>query len=334
MERLELGLTPVALDAHFVLAGWTSRTLAILEEIMVSQARVERFLRKRGVRRLRVALLAERVDARLREEIKLQLGKNWSARQIILRSGSPLRLDDLERVDFAHAGSILIPAADTTASSNLDADSRTVKTLMTMAAELEEAPPEELPLVVVEIQDTQHVDMLHALYQGPMEIIAGDEVINRLTVQSVRHPGLSHVYAEFLSDTSGSQIYVREASQLTGASIPGVGLRLSQRHTSRPGATPGRRLTRRCSIRPMICNWNAGDHVVVLASSYEDAAPPATVSPVAELPERAAPRAEMPAKRRVLVLGWNHRVPALVGEFASHPSEQFAIDIVSQVSAY
>ena len=136
MERLELGLTPVALNAHFVLAGWTSCTLAILEEIMVSQARVERFLRKRGVRRLRVALLAERADASLREEIKLQLGKNWSARQIILRSGSPLRLDDLERVDFKHAGAILIPAADTTASSNLDADSRTVKTLMTMAAEL------------------------------------------------------------------------------------------------------------------------------------------------------------------------------------------------------
>jgi len=332
MERLELGLTPVALNAHFVLAGWTSRTLAILEEIMVSQARVERFLRKRGVRRLRVALLAERADARLREEIKLQLGKNWSARQIILRSGSPLRLDDLERVDFKHAGAILIPAADTTASSNLDADSRTVKTLMTMAAELEEAPPEELPLVVVEIQDTQHIDTLRALYQGPMEIIAGDEVINRLMVRSVRRPGLSHVYGEFLSDTSGSQIYVREESQLTGASIQELAYAFPN------GILLGLVRPRDGGFQALLNPPNdlrlkSGDHIAVLAPSYEDAAPPATVSPVAELPERAAPKAEMPDKRRLLVLGWNRRVPALLGEFASYPKEKFAIDIVSQVSA-
>jgi hypothetical protein len=54
---------------------------------------------------------------------------------------------------------------------------------------------------------------------------------------------------------------------------------------------------------------------------------------VAELTERAAPKSEMPDKRRVLILGWNHRVPALLGEFGSYPKEQFAIDIVSQVSA-
>ena len=46
--RLELGLTPVALHAHVVLLGWTSRTPAILAEILASQERVERFLRRRG----------------------------------------------------------------------------------------------------------------------------------------------------------------------------------------------------------------------------------------------------------------------------------------------
>ena len=218
MDRLEQGLTPVALDAHFVLLGWTSRTLTILEEILVSRGRVERFLQQRGSRRLRVALLAERADASLGQHIERQLGTHWSARQIILRSGSPLRLDGLERVDFAHAGAILIPAADTI-ESTLDADTRTVKTLMTMGAALDEAPPEEPPLVVAELQDMRHAGTLRALYPGPMEIVAGDEVISRLLVQTVRHPVLSHVYGEFLSDVSGSQIYVREGPQLTGVSV-------------------------------------------------------------------------------------------------------------------
>ncbi len=172
--RLELGLTPVALDAHFVLLGWTSRTQTVLEEIMISQGRVERFLRRRGARRLHVALLAERADAVLLQRLRLQLGEHWNARQIILRSGSPLSLDDLARVDFTHAAAIVVPAADAIASSAMDADTRTVKTLMTLGAALEEEPPEEPPLIVAELQDLRHTATLRALYGGPMEIIAGD----------------------------------------------------------------------------------------------------------------------------------------------------------------
>jgi len=331
IERLELGLTPVTLDAHFVLAGWNSRTLTIVEELLVSQGRMERFLRQRGARRLRIALLAERVDASLRQEIKLQLGEHWNARQIILRSGSPLNLDDLERVDFAHAGAILIPAADTTASSTLDADTNTVKTLMTMGAALEQAPPEELPLVVAEIQDTRYIRTLRALYPGPMEIIAGDEVICRLMVQNVRHPGLSHVFGE-LADVGGSQIYVREESQLVGVPVQQLAYAFAE------GVLLG-------VVRPQEDGFQAllnppndlrletGDRIAVLAPSYKDAAPPESLGAEVELAERPAPEHAVRAQRRVLILGWNHRVPALLDEFASYPKEQFDIDIVSQVSA-
>ena len=332
MERLELGLTPVALEAHFVLVGWTSRTPTILEEILISQGRVERFLRRRGTRHLHIALLTERADASFRQQIKLQLGTHWSARQIILRSGSPLRLGDLERVDFAHAGAILIPAADTTASSSLDADTRTVKTLMTIGAALENEPPKEPPLVVVEIQDTRYVDTLRALYPGPMEIIAGDELISRLLVQNVRHPGLSHVYAEFLSERSGSQIHIREEPQLIGVSVQQLlyafpeGVLLG---VVRPQGDGFQALLN----PPNDLRLATGDRIAILAPNYEDAAPPETISTALELSEKPAPKSEVPARRRVLVLGWNHRVPALLREFASYPEEEFAIDIVSQVSA-
>ena len=331
MGRLELGLTPAALDAHFVLAGWTSRTLTIIEELLVSQGRVERFLRQRGARRLRIALLAERVDASLRQEIKRQLGEHWNARQIILRSGSPLNLDDLERVDFAHAGAILIPAADTTVSSTLDADTHTVKTLMTMGAALEDMPPEELPLVVAEIQDTRYIGTLRALYPGPMEIVAGDEVISRLMVQNVRHPGLSHVFGE-LADVSGSQIYVREESQLVGIPVQQLAYAFAEGvllGIVRPQGDGFQALLN----PPNDMRLETDDRIAVLAPSYKDAAPPESLGAEVELPERPAPEHAVRAQRRVLILGWNHRVPALLDEFASYPKEQFDIDIVSQVSA-
>jgi Trk K+ transport system NAD-binding subunit len=332
MDRLEQGLTPVALDAHFVLLGWTSRTLTILEEILVSQGRVQRFLQQRGSRRLRVALLTERADASLGQHIERQLGTHWSARQIILRSGSPLRLDGLERVDFAHAGAILIPAADTTASSTLDADTRTVKALMTMGAALAETPPEQPPLVVAELQEMRHAGTLRALYPGPMEIVAGDEVISRLIVQNVRHPGLSHVYAEFVSDVSRSQIYVREGPELAGISVRQLA------HAFSDGVLLGVVRNRGDNFEALLnppgdLRLEANDRIAVLAPSYADAALPETIGAAPELRERGAPASRARARRRVLVLGWNHRVPTLLEEFAAYPDEAFSIDIVSQVSA-
>ena len=124
-------------------------------------------------------------------ELRLQLGTYWSSRQIILRSGSPLSLDDLQRVDFLHAGVIMIPAADINGANTMDADSRTVKTLMTLGSALEKQSPDELPLVVVELQNPRHAETLRVLYSGPMDIITGDEIVARLMVQTVRHPGLS-----------------------------------------------------------------------------------------------------------------------------------------------
>lgn len=332
MERLELGLTPVALSAHIVLLGWNSRTPAMLEEIMASEARIERFLRERGARRLRVAILTERAGPALMAELRQHLRERRHARRIVLRSGSCLRLEGLERVDFAHAAAVLLPAADTVAGSAVDADARSVKTLMTMGAALAEDPPETPPLVVIEVHDTHHAAALPALYPGPLEVVAGDDILVQLMVQAIRQPGLSHVYQEFLSDISGSQIYVREQPHLVGASFGELAYAFPE------GVLLG-------IVRPdggdfaALLNPDAdlqlqpGDRVAVLAASYSDARPPAGVGPAPALTERPRPPARVQTRRRVLVLGWSQLVPALLEELASYPDEAFEIDIVSELAA-
>ena len=331
-ERLQLGLTPVVLNAHIVLLGWSSRTSAVLAEIMASQGRVERFLRERGVRRFHVALLAEPAAASLTQQLRLQLGEQWNPRQIIPRSGSPLILEELARVDFTHASVIVVPAADTSTGSALDADACTVKTLLTLGAALDESSLEELPLVVAELQDPRHTQTLRALYRGAMEIIAGDEVIARLMVQIVRHPGISHVHAEFLTDIGGSQIYVREEAHLVGASVQQLTHAFPKAvllGVVRPHGDSFKALLN----PPNDLRLEAGDRIAVLASSHKDAVPPDALENWDEISEKPAPVPRLPAHRRVLVLGWNHRVPALLAEFASYPDEEFSIDIVSEVPA-
>ena len=72
---------------------------------------------------------------------------------------------------------------------------------------------------------------------------------------------------------------------------------------------------------------------MVLASSHKDLAPTETLNDSVVITENPAPDYKPVARRRVLILGWNHRVPLLLSEFASYPGEEFAIDMVSQVSA-
>jgi hypothetical protein len=178
----------------------------------------------------------------------------------------------------------------------------------------------------------RHAGTLRALYPGPLEIIAGDEVISRLLIQNVRHPGLSHVYGEFLSDVGGSQIYVREEPQLAGVSVQQLAYAFPEGvllGVVRPDGDGFQALLN----PPEDLRLEANDRIAVLASSYRDAAPPETIGAAPDLPEKPAPECETLPRRRVLVLGWNHRVPTLLEEFAAYPGETFAIDIVSQVSA-
>ena len=332
MERLGQGTTPITLDQHVVVLGWTSRTATLLEEILVSEGRVERFLRRRGRRDLRLALLAEQASATLMQEVRVYLGEHWNAKQIILRSGSALRLDHLRRVDFAHAAAILIPAVDDIATGPVHADARTIKTLMTLGAALEDEPAEKSPIVVAEIQDTRQSARARSVFGGPLEIVSGDEVISRLMVQNVRHPGISSVYVNLLTDGGGgSQIYVREASRLAGTSVHQLASAFPQ------GVLLGVVRPQGDGFRAMLNPANSmrlqvGDRLAVLAPSYAEAAPPAQFGAEEGFGETPAPRRDARGQRRVLLLGWNHRVPVLLGEFASYGDERFAIDIVSQVS--
>jgi len=194
---------------------------------------------------------------------------------------------------------------------------------MTMGAALEKIPPEEPPLVVVELQDTRHASTLRALYPGPMEIIAGDEVISRLLAQNIRQPGLSHVYAEFASDVSCSQIYVCEEPQLTGVSV------LHLAYAFPAGVLLGVVRPQGDGFQALLnppdeLRLEAGDRIAVLAPSYADAVPPESIGAAPGLQERPVPARQAPGRRRVLVLGWNHRVPALLEEFAAYAGEAFA----------
>ena len=71
LRTLERGLTPIALRDHLLILGWTNRTAAIVAELLLSEERVRRLLR-REMRDLRVAVLVEEPPERFRSAVMLQ----------------------------------------------------------------------------------------------------------------------------------------------------------------------------------------------------------------------------------------------------------------------
>lgn len=359
LMELQRGLTPIAQSNHILVLGWTTRTATIVRELLVAEGRVRRFLEGHGTRRLRVVVLVEETTLELVQDLRDRMGEYWDPKEIILRSGSPMRVEHLRRVDYRHAAAIIVPSSDGTADSRVSRDARVIKVLLSAGCgggidAPGAAEAHDWPLVVAELTDADKMPVARRAYGGPIEIIAGDLVIAQLVAQNIRHPGLSNVYGELLSHDTGNEIYVREASgwadqpwASTADAFPSaipIGIVRQQGASFQPLLNP-----------PATLRLRPGDRLVLLARSFDDTEPaispsrtvasaseaapgmPGMLGLVLAMPSGDAPAADappalpLPTQRRVLVLGWSHKFPALLRELDSFGGERFSLDVLSRV---
>lgn len=350
MRRLESGITPVARDDHVVVLGWTNRTGAVVRELLLSKERVRRFLRRHGAEELHIVVLAEEVDEALLQDLRDRVDEAWDERRVTLRSGSALRVEHLERVDYLNAAAILVPADEFEPGGADTVDAHTIKTLLSLNAGSGPGAEGQLPYAVGEVFDASKVPVARRAYRGPLEVLASDAAMTRLLAQNVRHPGLSHVYNEVLSLGTGSEFYVRSAEGAAGRRVQ----ELAEEY--RGAVLAGLLRTEDGGLQPWLnpppdFEVSAGDRLVLLAPSYERAERVAAAGDGRELasserrssgdgapgapgegaagPDRSPPSGAPLSDRRVLLLGWSHKVPALLREFGSYADEAFTADVLS-----
>lgn len=329
MEELERGLTPVTLKNHFVVLGWTAQTPPLVAELFGSTGRMKRFLEKHDTQKLRLVVLAEEASAAQVHQLGNEPGVGRRAREVILRSGSAIQPDALHRVACLDAAAVIVPSQIHDAGSLVTSDVETVKALLSIAAQARHlnAP---LPFVVAEIQDMRKLSVIERAYPGAVEVVAGDVTISRLMVQNVLHPHLSEVYNELLTAGEGSEIFVRGGETAEGLS-------LGELAAQRPNAIV------LGLLQPTGGGWNVNllapsdtiirreDRVVLLASDYEHTGADPKAEPLPVIERRAAQvhATGGSGAHRVLVLGWNRRVPSLAEEFSSYKGRNFKLDMVS-----
>ena len=336
MTTLEQGLTPVTLRNHVVILGWTNRTLPLVQEILDTGGGIHRLLKAREAKRLRLVILADEVNSARVQELRDTPGIGRRGKDIILRSGTPLHPEALHRVASMQAAVVMIPGRAQGSTHLVTGDMETIKALLTLQAH-GQLSGQPLPYVVAEIEDVRKLNIMRRAYPGPMEIIASDAIVGRLMAQSIIHPGLPEFFAEVMSVHEGNELYVRSTDTCQGMTLAEVASGCPAAVLCgllRPeGDTWTSRLNADSSevVRP-------GDKLVMLARQYEDADPVRKV--VKGLP-RLERRASVPlpvaepvqAELRVLILGWNHRLPALIDELATYAPLRFRVQMLSTFDA-
>ncbi len=329
IRNFESGLTPIVRRNHILILGWTNRTPAIVEELTRSEERVRRFLQLRGARGLHVVILSEDVSLERTMELRSALGPLWEARKITFRSGIPLLIEHLERVDFQNASVIILPGADFAYGSANESDTRVVKTVLSIANRQRSNGNQSLPLLVTEIFDPNKVQMAQKSYRGVLEILASDMFITRCMAQNVRHPGLSHLFQQILSHGHGSSIYIRtfesfvdsRFGDLANACPRAVLLGVVRSHSEvfRSMLNPSGDLI-----------LESTDRFVFFAQTYENCEILKNLPPKQSQPQsQRVSHIQVTSNRRILILGWNHKVAPLIKEFSGYLHEQFEISILS-----
>ena len=329
IATLEKGLTPIGLRNHILILGWTNRTPIVIQELFRSEGRLERFLRRHDARKLRVVILAEQNIVELRQELKEFLGPEWDEDRIIFRLGTPLRLEHLHRVDFLNASAIILPASDFLVEGAEFADTRTLKTLLSISTHAHMEHGGMLPPMVAEIFDARKIPLVQEAYQGKIEIVASDGIVSLFIAQNIRHPRLSHIYTELLSHNQGNSIYIRDCPRfqdlrfedLTPAFPRAVllGVLRTDGGENRPILNP-----------PAGFRARADDRFVFVAKAYADTEPSEPPAPGDRGPLTHTPEKKL--SRHILLLGWNDRIPALLNEFGSYHGAHFMVDILSNYS--
>ncbi|MCX4246209.1 CASTOR/POLLUX-related putative ion channel [Paraliomyxa miuraensis] len=338
LRRLENGLTPIADRDHIVVLGWTTRTSTIVRELLLSSERAQHFLRSRKRRSLSVVVQAEEVDAELHQELRERVGVEvFRSGRLVLRSGTPLRPDHLQRVAARDAAALILPAPiyDT---PGVNPDTETIKTLLSLSCLDDDdetvgrkghgARP--LPLVVAELLDARRLVTARRAYPGPLEVVNSQSLVASLMCQTIRHPGLSHVFAGLLAYGEDSEIYVRDVP-------PSLhGLRFGDLGEAFPAAILlGVVRVDDGEPQPMLnpnddLRLKQGDRFVLVAEDHASTTPPVQHTPSRPDHGRGVPTPpELKRHRRVLILGWNETVPDLLAELERYGSERFEVTVGS-----
>ncbi|HEX5724698.1 MAG TPA: hypothetical protein VFX98_04485 [Longimicrobiaceae bacterium] len=292
LEDLRKGRSFVAETGHTVILGWSPQIFTVVSELVQANA---------NQRRACIAVLAEKDTAEMLDELQARVPDTGRTR-IVCRTGTPIDLADLDLVNPQGSRSIIVLAPE-----GEDPDAYVIKTILAITNGTgRRAEPYH---IVAVIRDRRNHEVARMVGGDEVQLVLAADLIARVTAQTCRQSGLSVAYTELL-DYGGDEIYFKDEPGLAGKSFAEALMAYED------SAVIGVRFRDgRIQLNPpMETRLEQGDRVIAISEDDDTirlsgmADPPVDASAI----RTAQPRPQAP--ERTLVLGWNERAAAIIGE--------------------
>jgi ion channel POLLUX/CASTOR len=308
LDQLRKGRSPVVEKDHTVILGWSDQVYTLVSELVEAN---------RSRRRATIVILAEQDKITMEDRLQHRIRDTRNTR-VVMRTGSPLDLTDLEMVNINASRSIIVLAPEGLGAE--DADAYVLKVLLA----INRGPAfKGLPHhVVAAVRDGRNRAVAR-LAGGDAVVIDGDDISARLIVQTARQSRLSVIYHDLL-DFGGDELYLIAEPRLVGQSF-GQSL-LAYRQSCPIGLLHANGSTK--LNPPMETVIGPNDKLVILAeddSAIKLANRQFEVDTAAMVHSVRGPQ----APERTLMLGWNGRAVRIIEQLDIYVTAGSAVDIVT-----
>lgn len=201
VESLRKGRSKVLESDHTLILGWNSRVFSLISELSIAN---------QSRKKASIVIMADRDKVEMEDEIREQVGKTGKTK-VVIRTGDPMQLSDLELVNHKEARSIIVLASDETDNPDL----ATIKTCLALVNNPKRKSGDYL--IVAEVKDEANLEAAKLVSDTEVKWILASDVMSRIMVQTARQSGLSQIFLELL-DFEGDEIYFQPAGDFVGQS--------------------------------------------------------------------------------------------------------------------
>ncbi len=309
LDRLRKGRSRVLENDHTLILGWSSQIFTILSELMIANE---------NQKNARIVVLAVQDKLEMEEQIRERVEQKGSTR-VIVRSGDPIELNDLELGSPHTTRSIIVlpPESD-------DPDSDVIKTVLAITNN----PNRRVDPyhIVTQIRNRKNLEVVRMIGAGDKVFpLQTSNVIARVVAQTSRQSGLSVVYTE-LMNFGGDEIYFKQEPGLSGKTFGEVLLAYEDSAVMGLRKADGRIVLN----PPMDTRLEPGDQLFALSEDDDTI----RLSGLANLPIeegliRSGRRGHRREPERTLVIGWNHSAPIIIRELDAYVADGSQITVLA-----
>ncbi|MEP6478258.1 MAG: NAD-binding protein [Rhodoglobus sp.] len=308
VEELRKGRSRVLEESHTLILGWSPKIFPIVNEICTANE---------SLRKASIVILADGDKVEMEDELRTKVTKRGHTK-VIVRSGDPMDLTDLELVNPHSARSVII-LAPTDAS---DPDSIVIKTALALTNNPRRKADKYH--IVGEIQEPRNLEAARLVGRDEAHWVLASDLISRITVQTCRQSGLSVVYTELL-DFDGDEIYFSEQPTLVGKTYGETQFAFST--STVMGLVKGGKVL--INPAPDVA-YEAGDQLILIAEDDSAISLSGSVG-VPDTTVISSTKGKSATAERTLVLGYNGSLATMLGELDDYVAPGSAVTVVADI---